>query len=489
MFVKREKGIMEEALNLSLEQKLQQRLSPLQVRFVKLLEMTGPEVEEEVRHELEENPALEIAERDNSAEDNDFTESAEEMQLADYRNEEEIPSGQREAVSTGSGKGLIEPLVVDNNNSLIDYLSAQLSEHHLSPKQEIIASNIIGSLDDNGYLTRGASALANDIETTTGMPVTAREVRSMLAIVRGMDPPGVGAVDLRECLLLQLKRKKPTKATALATEIVTHYFDLLSLNHFGELASLIGVTVEDLQAALDTIKTLNPKPAGIVGQDLAEERMRHIIPDFQVDVTGDNRLTLTLLNNIPELQIEETFRVAEDEDDNAEDETNPRLRDARLFIRQKYDEASSFIKIIRQRQDTLFQVMKAIMTIQKDFFLNNDDENLLRPMILKDIANVTGFDLSVISRATAGKYVSTRFGNYPLKMFFNEKARESDESSLRGVLTAMKELIDREDKRNPLTDEALMEAMEQKGYKIARRTIAKYRDRLGVPVARLRKKW
>lgn len=479
---------MEEALNLSLEQKLQQRLSPLQVRYVKLLEMTGPEVEEEVRHELEENPALEVAEN-YTPEENDFNESAEEMQLADYRNEEEIPSGHLEKEVQSTGKGMIEPLVVDNNNSLIDYLTAQLSEHHLSPKQELIASTIIGNLDDNGYLTRGTVAIANDIETTTGTPVSPIEVRKMLSIIKAMDPPGIGAVDLRECLLLQLKRKKESKSTTLATEIVTHYFDLLSLNHFGELASMLRVKMEDLQPALDTIKSLNPKPAGIVGQNVTEERMRHIIPDFYVDVTGDNRLTLSLLNNIPELQIEETFRTAEDEDDTPEEKTNPRLRDAKLFIRQKYDEASSFIKIIRQRQDTLFQVMKAIMVFQKDFFLNNDDETLLRPMILKDIAKVTHYDLSVISRATAGKYVSTNYGTYPLKMFFNEKAKESDEASLRGVLNTMKELIDHEDKHNPLTDEALMEAMEQKGHKIARRTIAKYRDRLGVPVARLRKKW
>lgn len=480
---------MEEALNLSLEQKLQQRLSPLQVRYVRLLEMTGPEVEEEVRHELEENPALEISENEPATEENEFAESAEEMQLADYRNEEEIPSGGREASNISSGKGFIEPLVVDNNNSLIDYLSAQLAEHHLSSKQRLIALNIIGSLDDNGYLTRGTGSLASDIETSSGIPVTPREVREVLSIVKSMDPPGIGAVDLRDCLLLQLKRKKQSKATALATEIVTHYFDLLSLNHFGELASMLGVNMEELQGALDTIKTLNPKPAGIVGQDIAEERMRHIIPDFQVDLSGDNQLNLTLLNNIPELQIEETFRVAEKEEDNSEDESNPRLKDAKLFIRQKYDEASSFIKIIRQRQDTLFNVMKAIMTLQQDFFLNNDDETLLRPMILKDIAQITGYDLSVISRATAGKYVTTNFGTYPLKMFFNEKARESDDTSLREVLTAMKELIDHEDKQQPLTDEALMEAMEERGHKIARRTIAKYRDRLGVPVARLRKKW
>lgn len=480
---------MEEALNLSLEQKLQQRLSPLQVRYVKLLEMTGPEVEEEVRHELEENPALEISENEPATEENEFAESAEEMQLADYRNEEEIPSGRREASNISSGKGFIEPLVVDNNNSLIDYLSAQLAEHHLSSKQRLIALNIIGSLDDNGYLTRGTGSLASDIETSSGIPITPREVREVLSIVKSMDPPGIGAVDLRECLLLQLKRKKQSKATALATEIVTHYFDLLSLNHFDELVSLSGAKPEELQAALDTIKTLNPKPAGIVGQDIAEERMRHIIPDFQVDLSGDNQLTLTLLNNIPELQIEETFRVAETEEDNPEDESNQRLKDAKLFIRQKYDEASSFIKILRQRQDTLFNVMKAIMTLQQDFFLSNDDESLLHPMILKDIAQLTGYDLSVISRATAGKYVTTNFGTYPLKMFFNEKARESDDASLREVLATMKELIDREDKRQPLTDEALMEAMEERGHKIARRTIAKYRDRLGVPVARLRKKW
>lgn len=472
---------MEEALNLSLQQKLQQKLSPLQVRFVRMLEMNGPEVEDEVKHALDDNPALEVAEEPEH-EESDFNESAEDMQLADYGSEDEIPSYRLEARNHSASDTYYEPVAVDSSSTLLETLMSQLAEHDLDDTQLTVAQYVIGNLDDNGYLRRDVGSMSYDIEAQTGRHVTTRQVREMLDLVRTLDPAGVGAVDLRDCLLIQLKRKDDSVAVRTAREIVAHYFDLFSKKHYDRLCAALDITPENLRDAMAVIRSLNPKPGSFIGGDPAEERTRHIVPDFAVDVEGRN-ITLSLLNNIPELQIEETFR----EDDAERPDATPREREASLFIKQKRDEASEFIKILRMRQETLFNVMHAIVKIQRDFFLNGDDETLIRPMILKDVASITGYDLSVISRATAAKYVATARGVYPLKMFFNERPKDDEDTSTHEILAALKAVIDKEDKRHPLSDEAITSMLAEKGYEIARRTVAKYREKLGLPVARLRR--
>ncbi len=473
---------MEESLSLSQQQRLQQRLSPLQVKFVKMLEMSGPEVEDEVQRALDDNPALEAADINEPVSEDSFNESAEELRIADYASEDEIPSYRLEAHNHSSSDGYYEPVAVDSSSTLIDTLAAQLAEYNLSDRDRKTAMYVIGNLDDNGYLTRDSASIACDIEEQTGQPTTAADVKRMLDLVRRMEPAGVGAVDLRDCLLLQLRRRKPSPAVKTATEIVSHYFDLFSRKHYDRLASATGSSPTELRAAIDIIRTLNPKPAGVIGDDPAEERTRHIIPDFSVEI-DDGDLHLTLLNNIPELQIEETFR----ENDMPERNDTPREREASLFIRQKRDEATEFIKLLRMRQETLFNVMGAIAKIQRDFFMSGDDESKLKPMILKDISAITGYDLSVISRATAGKYVATPYGVHPLKMFFNERPKDNDDTSSHEILSTIREIIEAEDKNKPLSDEAITAAISAKGYEIARRTVAKYREKLGIPVARLRK--
>lgn len=476
---------MDESLRLSQEQKLQQRLTPLQVQFVKMLTMTGPEVEDEVRRAVDENPALEVCDSDThsvNATDSDgevFSESAEDMQLADYRTEDDIPSYRFEADNHSPDDNYYDPVVVSDDDNIFDSLSAQLSELELSDKQNAIARYIIGNLDDNGYLTRDLQAMCNDLVFQGGMEVSIDDMKEAFDKVRAFDPAGVGAVDLRDCLLLQLKRKKTSENVKLAIEIISDYFDLFSKMHYDKLCSLLNIGQQQLKEAIEEIRTLNPKPGSSISESLADERARHIIPDFSVDVDGGN-ITLTLLNNIPDLQIESTF--AED----SEVTISSRQYDAMAFIKQKRDEAKGFMQVLKMRQETLYRVMSAIIKIQREFFLT-EDESLIRPMILKDVKALTGYDMSVISRAVTGKYVTTARGVYPLKLFFNERPKDDDDTSFHEIQAVLKEIIDAEDKDKPLSDKAITEALTKRGYDIARRTVAKYRERMGFPVARLRK--
>lgn len=480
---------MEESLQLSTEQRLQQRLTPLQVQFVKMLEMTGPEVEDEVKRVLDENPALERCdndERDNNLTEDStevFNESAEEIQLADYRDEDEIPSYRLEARNYSADDKYYEPVAVDSSDTLIESLNAQLMEYDLDDTELAIAQYIIGNLDDNGYMTRDLTAICDDLAFNAGIDVPLSLIKNMFEIVRGLEPAGVAAIDLRDCLLLQLKRKERNNLNDIATDIISNYFDLFSKRHYDRLCNSLNISSEKLREVVSVITSLNPKPGSILTGGVSDST-RHIIPDFSIEVDDDNgNITLTLLNRIPELQIEETF--SEKACEIPQNATRSQ-REAAAFIKQKRDEASGFIKILKMRQETLYRVMKAIVKIQHEFFLS-DDESKIKPMILKDISAITGQDLSVISRATTGKYVMTQRGIYPLKLFFNERPTDDDDTSSHEILAALKDIIANENKRRPLSDEAITNALGEQGYNIARRTVTKYRERLGLPVARLRK--
>ena len=374
-------------------------------------------------------------------------------------------------------------MAVDSGDTLIEMLDSQLMEYDLSDIDLSIAQYIIGNLDDNGYLTRDLLAINDDLAFNVGLDVDMAQVKRVFDVVRSLDPAGVGAIDLRDCLLLQLKRKESCQATKIATEIIEDYFDLFSKKHYDRMKSLLDISGDELKEAMAIITSLNPKPGSIITGG-SSDRTRHIIPDFSVEADPDNgNITLTLLNRIPELQIEETFSESACE---VPANASRSQRDAATFIKQKRDEASGFIKILQMRQETLYKVMKAIVTLQRDFFMT-DDESRIHPMILKDISAITGHDLSVISRATAGKYVMTQRGIYPLKLFFNERPKEDDDTSSHEILAVLKEIIDNENKNKPLSDEAITKLLTEKGYDIARRTVAKYREKLGLPVARLRK--
>ncbi len=470
-----------------MQQKLQQRLTPQQVQFVKMLEMTGPEVEDEVRRAVDENPALEVNDSDSaqsSPQDDgeEFTESAEQMQLADYKNEDDIPSYRLESNNYSADDAYFEPVAIASGDTLIDSLKSQLAEQELTERQLAIGEYIIGNIDDNGYLARDLASMENDL-AIQGIDVSMAELKAIFEEIRNLDPAGVGAVDLRDCLLLQLRRRQSSTVLAHATEIIEDYFDLFSKKHYDRLCSLMNISSDELKDAMAIIRLLNPKPGSQVNGTSIEDKSRHIVPEFSVEVEDDGEITLSLLNNLPELQIEESFTM---ETLDSAIKMSRREREAQAFIKQKRDEASGFIRILKMRQETLYRVMSAIVRLQRDFFLS-DDESLIRPMILKDIAALTGYDLSVISRATAGKYVATASGIYPLKLFFNERPKEDDDVSSHEILAAIKEIIAAEEKQHPLSDEAITALLVKRGYDIARRTVAKYREKLGFPVARLRR--
>lgn len=480
-----------ESLHLTQEQRLQQRLSPQQVQFVRLLGMNRTEMEDEVRHEVLDNPAIEIADSDDSS---DGEAPAEEMTTdnnvtpdsADPEDEPEddVPAYRLNISNRSADDKVYEPIIT-NESTLIDYLSEQISEHDLSEKQQTIADYIIGNIDDNGYLTRSVEAISDDIVFQMGIEVDEDEIQSVLQMIRDLDPAGIGAKDLRDCLLLQLERLPGSDDNLLAYKIIDCYFPEFSKKHYDRIITALKTDKEGFRRALEVILSLNPKPGSLYGGG-DNSKAQHIIPDFSVEVDGDN-ITLTLLNNIPELQIEESFQTMYD-DISVKRVRNRSEEEANRFVKDKYESAATFIKMLKQRQVTLFSIMRAILERQKQFFLT-EDESLLRPMVLKDIASDTGYDLSVVSRATSGKYVMTQGGIYPLKFFFNEGIRhESGEDvSSREIQSALKEIIEGEDKKKPYSDEVLCTLLNKRGYEIARRTIAKYRERMGFPVARLRK--
>lgn len=486
------------SLRLTQEQKLQQRLSPQQVMFGRLLEMSAPEVEDEVRREVDDNPALEVVDHDTTHTDTegDFGESAEELQRADYGSNEEVPfyDQQPRARRGGASEGFDPMSIAEadgaDEGSLNAAMNARLADLDLDDEERLIAEYIIGNLDDNGYLPRTLTAIAADIAAAEGRDPDIGKVREVFGKIRSLEPAGIGAVDLRDCLLLQLDRMERSLPQRVAREIIADNFDLFAKKHFERLAGRLGVDGETVEDALDLIRTLNPKPGALLGGSTAADRASHIIPDFAVERHGtDGPFTVAQLNRTPELAIERSFipdPAAASDSKGRGGAAERRLREAQAFIRRKHDDAALFIKMLTDRGRTLQAVMEAIVARQEAFFTSGQMTDL-RPMILKDIASDTGLDISTISRATSGKYVLTPHGTFPLKLFFNERPKAETDTSTHEILEALREVIDGEDKRHPLSDEALKDALVARGYDIARRTVAKYRERLGIPVGRLRK--
>lgn len=499
------------AQNLSTELRQQQRLTPLQVQLVRMLEMTGPEIEDEVQRALDEMPALEAvppeetSHTDLTEDGASFSETDRDLQRADYRSDDDIPdyleSSSREdrlygPVSVFSPRGAYDPSmpdtpVADDSVSLVDSLRRQIAELQLDETQSAIASYIAGSIDDNGYLTRSVNSIADDLAINEGIEATPDTVRKMVELVQTLEPAGIGASDLRECLLLQLRRMSRTTARLTAEEILTRHFDLFSKKHFDRIARMTGIEMPRLKEAIELITRLNPKPASALASSGAEGKSRHITPDFFVEHDPSGAITVTSLNRIPELRVEATFASDDLLAPAPQSSATPsrQLEEARMFLRSKRDDARNFIRVISMRQQTLFNVVSAIVKLQHDFFLSDDDDEALRPMVLRDVAAVTGLDLSVISRATQGKYLATLHGVYPLKKFFNEKISDTDDSITAGqVMARIKTAVEAENPARPLSDREITQLLNDEGFPVARRTVAKYRENLGFPVARLRKR-
>jgi RNA polymerase sigma-54 factor len=457
------------------------------------VELNTVEVEDRIKQEVEDNPALET-DNDEPMNDPDGNEqekeeeiTQDEIMLGDYISDEDIPDyhiGQRDR---SNEQGFAEISYYDDQ-SLIDSLLEQLSLLNLDERRHTIATYIIGNLDENGYLQRELQAIADDLLFQQQMEVTPLQLEDLLYEIQELDPAGVGARNLQECLLLQLARKEPSAPVKLAEAILTDYFEAFSRKHFDKIIQQMNITPDDLRKAIEEITSLNPKPGNAVGGTL-QTAMNNITPDFLVD-TYNGQVTIHLNNsNIPNLKVNNNFyEMLKGYQENRESMSSDD-KQAMLFMKQKVDSAKWFIDAVKQRQNTLLRTMEAIVNLQYDFFLN-EDESQLKPMVLKDVAERTGFDISTVSRVSNSKYVQTNNGIYPLKYFFSEamQTSEGEDISSREVKMILKESIEGENPKRPLTDDQLTRILNEKGYLIARRTVAKYREQLNIPVSRLRKK-
>jgi RNA polymerase sigma-54 factor len=495
------------SLSQGLYQKQLQKLSPQQIQLMKLLQIPTAQLEDRIKEELEENPALETGEEEEAEE---FENSTDEYDGEDSEETDNEPDGGEDEYDNID----ISDYVQDGDDDIADYkmrddnypeaddnktiahkietgfnelMLEQLGQLSLSEHQQKVAEQIIGNLDDDGYLRREISAIVDDLAFRQNIQTSEEEIAALVLQIQRFDPPGVCARDLQECLLLQLERKLPegNANTLLAIKILEKYFDEFTKKHYEKIQRGLGISDDELRAVINQIIKLNPKPGGNIGESSNNES--YVVPDFFI-VNNAGKLELTLNSrNAPDLRISEGYRdMLKDYDRGSK--KDKRQKEAVLFIKQKIDAAKWFIDAIKQRQHTLLSTMDAIMNYQYNFFLTGDDTEL-RPMILKDIAEKTALDISTISRVANSKFVQTEFGTYRLKFFFSESLQtdSGEEVSTREVKKILSDLIEAESKKNPLSDERLTELLQEKGYNIARRTVAKYREQLLIPVARLRK--
>ena len=488
-------------------QRQELKLSPQQIQLMKLLQLPLIELEQRIKEEMEINPALEDT-RENEYEDNeptvDDTDDGEnddyndeevdfnkddEFDINDYLPEEDLDdySYKLQTNNYSSDDDPYESPIV-NEETFQDYLNQQLAYHDLTDEQLEIGEYIIGNLDDNGYLSRPIPNLVDDMLFTMNVETTEEEVAKVLSIVQQLDPPGIAARDLQECLLIQLKRLQEESFYYdynLSIRIIKDCFEEFTKKHYDRIAKKLEVSNRELKPALDEILKLNPKPAD--ASSTGTKNIHYITPDFFVFVR-DGKIDLSLDGrNAPELHISKQYLKMLEDFSKSKDTRS--MQEAAQFVKQKIDAAKWFIDALNQRQNTLYITMKAIVDIQEEYFLTGD-ETKLKPMILKDVADKVGLDISTISRVANSKYVQTPYGTHLLKFFFSEGItnEEGEEVSTREIKKILKDCVENEDKAKPMTDEQLMLILKEKGYPIARRTVAKYREQLGIPVARMRKK-
>lgn len=470
------------------EQKQVQRLSPLQMQVIKLIELNSVELEDKIKQELEDNPALDESDiGHDEVKEGDDSLTQEEIELGDYPTEDDIPQYQLNRYQKRDEPDFIEGTIVDDK-SLNDYLNEQIGLRELAAEDALIAQYIIGNLDNSGYLKRELVAISDDLLFQQSLDVGVDKLQEILSVIQELDPAGVGATSLQESLKLQLERLDPTPEIELALEIINNHFLEFSRKHYDKIKSQLNVSRDDLRDAIDEITSLNPKPGNIFGSSI-EMHMSNITPDFIIE-TNNGEVTMHLNNrNIPELRVSREFsNLMQGYIENKKSMSRDN-KQAMLFMKQRMDSAKWFIDAVKQRQDTLQHTMEAIIQYQYDFFLT-EDETTLKPMILKDIAEKTGFDISTISRVSNSKYAQTNGGIYPLRFFFSEAMQNEagEDISSRKIKYVLQQIVNNEDTQKPMTDEQLAIALNEKGYVIARRTVAKYREQLNIPVARLRKK-
>ena len=474
-------------LNQRLQQKLQQKLSPQQIQMIKLLELPSLQLEQRIKKELEENPALEEGadqdEFDMQEEEHDTPEQ-DEFSLEDYINDDDIPDYKLSA-NNYSKDDEHKQAPISTGKSFLDHLTEQLQLKNISQETYLLSRYLIGSLDEDGYLRRELQDIVDDLAFSQNVVVEETQLEKALFAIQSLDPAGVGARDLQECLLIQLhRRENQTETVQLAIQILDEHFEAFTKKHYDRIISRLKINTDQLKDALNLILKLNPRPGASVAESTS---IQTIIPDFIVNIKdGEIDLSLTA-RNAPELHVSRNYAEMLKTYQLQRNRTK-QDKEAILFVKQKLDAAKWFIDAIKQRQNTLLMTMQAIIKHQYDFFIEGD-ETLLKPMILKDIADATELDISTISRVANSKYVQTPYGNYLLKYFFSESMQKEDgeEVSTRQIKQILLQMIEEEDKKKPLTDEKLASLLKEKGYLIARRTVAKYREQLNIPVGRLRK--
>ena len=460
---------------------LQQKLSPQQIQMIKLLELPTVQLEQRIKQEIEDNIVLEEEERSPEEEE------PREISVEEYLREDDTPS-YKSRINNYSKDDKQRPVYLSEGRSLQEYLVEQLGYRDLSEREMRLAVYLIGSIDEDGYLRRGLGSVAGDIAFTMGVEGTPAQLERLLKIIHELEPAGVGARNLQECLLLQMDQiPLNSRARRLARKILTSYFDEFVKKHYEKLIARLQVTEDEFRDAIDEIRRLSPKPGNLYSEG-GTDTTPYIIPDFLLDF-HDGRFELSLNSyNVPEVRVNRRY-VDMIRDMVASDGTvKEKDREALQFVKSKIDSAKWFISAIKQRHDTLMRTMQTILDYQQEYF-KDGDKSKLRPMILKDIADRTGLDVSTISRVVNSKYVQTQFGIILLKSLFSEAMQtdSGEEVSSYEIKNLLQRCIDEEDKRRPLTDETLMDVLNAKGYRIARRTVAKYREMLGIPVARLRK--
>lgn len=490
-------------LNQRLQQKLLQKLSPQQILLMKLLQIPSVALEQRIKQEIEENPALEMEEGqeelsdpeddldydkddDFDSDEDDYDSKDDEFDFDDYLDEDDIPD-YKTSINNSSPDDARNEIPYSIGLSFQELLIQQLGFRKLDERKHKMGLYIIGNLDDAGYLSRPLDAMADDLLFAVNIKTNKKELLEILKIIQDFDPPGVGARNLQECLLLQLQRLQddyPDKDFSLPIMIIDRFFNEFIKKHYDKIIKRAEIEESQLKDALSDILKLNPKPGDAMTDRVKDNQ--YIIPDFIIqNIDGELELTLSS-RNAPELRVSKTY--AEMLETFAESKKNRSDKEALMFVKQKIDSARWFIDAIKQRQNTLYSTMSAIMKYQKEYFITGD-ETTLRPMILKDIAEIVNLDISTISRVANSKYVQTPFGTFLLKSFFSESMQndEGEEVSTREIKKILSDCIEAERKEKPLTDEQLTLILKEKGYNIARRTVAKYREQLNIPVARLRK--
>lgn len=488
-------------LKQGLQQKLLQKLSPQQIQLMKLLQVPVFELEQRIKEELQNNPALEegkdeeedelseeeeTAQNETDAEEN-LTEREDDFSLDEYIQDDEIPDYKTSQRNSSPDEERKEAPVV-SGNSFQEQLTEQLQLCDFDERQHHLAEQLIGSFDDDGYLRRDLKAMTDDLAFSQNIQTSEQELQEILAEIQTFEPPGIGARTLQECLLIQLLRKDDnSEAVVLAEKILTRYMNEFTGKQYEKIMRYMEISEAQLKAAIHEILKLNPRPGGSTYE--GQKSLQHVIPDFII-TNNNGKLELSLNSkNAPELRLSREYKEMLDhyikERKNKNSKTS---REAVSFVRQKIESAKWFIDAMKTRQNTLYSTMKTMMDYQYEYFLDGDQKKL-KPMVLRDIANLTGLDISTVSRVSNSKYVQTPFGTFLLKSFFSEalQTESGEEVSSKEVKQILSDSVAAEDKRNPVTDDALARILKEKGYPIARRTVAKYREMLGIPVARLRK--